>query len=220
MARLSSRAPIALACSLCLFRLAAAADDSPAYEFGDKVPLAESDLRAITLQVLATHPLLSSSPGIKYAESHRAGMTMPGGIKFDTADVVFYPHAESAGVKEAFQVQCRREVSSDLWTCDNVDIRRYVRLATQDFEVRVRGNLDHDELLALIEATRVVAQASTTESSVVANTAIIVLAANGGYFVNWGSPDGQGELTVEAHLRTDGNAATADDWQTSILPPE
>ena len=220
MARLSSRAPIALACSVCLFRLAAAADDPPAYEFGDKVPLAESDLRAITLQVLATHPLLSSSPGIKYAEAHRAGMTMPGGTSFDTADVVFYPHAESAGVKEAFQVQCRREVSSDLWTCGNVDIRRYVQLATQEFEVRVRGNLDHDELLALIEATRATAQASRTESSVVANTAIIVFAANGGYFVNWGSPDGQGELTVEAHLRKDGNAATAEDWQTSILPPE
>ena len=220
MARLSSRIPIALVCSVSLFRLAAAANDPPVYEFGDKVPLAEGDLRAITLQVLATNPLLSSSPGIKYAEAHRAGMTMPDGTPFDTADVVFYPHAESAGVKEAFQVQCKREVSSDLWTCDHVDIRRYVQLATQDFEVRVRGSLDHNDLLALIDATRSAVQASTSDDSVIADTAIIVFAANGGYFVNWGSPEGQGKLTVEARLKKDGNAATPEDWQTSILPPE
>jgi hypothetical protein len=160
MARLSSRVSIVLACSVCLLRLAAAADDAPAYKPGEKIPLAESDLRAITLQVLATNPLLSSSPGIKCTEAWRSGMLMPSGQVFNTAQVVFYPHAASAGIKEAFQAQCKREISFASWTCDHVDL------------------------------------------------------------VGWGSADGQGGLTVEAHLRRDGNAATSEDWQTSILPPE
>jgi hypothetical protein len=106
------------------------------------------------------------------------------------------------------------------WTCDHVELRRYVQLDSQDFEVRVKGNLILEEVLALIQATRAIVHASTTDGSAVPETAIMVLPANGGYLVAWGSPDGQGGLTVEAHLRRDGNAATSEDWQTSILPPE
>ena len=220
MARLSSPVSIALACSVCLFRLAAAADDPPVHKFGDKIPLVESDLRAITLQVLERYPLVASSPGIKFAEAHRAGILMPSGEAFDSASIVFYPHAASVGIKEAFQAHCRRVTSSESWTCDHVEIRRYVQLDSQDFEVRVKGNLSLEEVLALIQSTRSAVQAAATDGSAVPDTVMIVMPANGGYLVDWSSPGGKGGMTVEAHLVTDGNAATPGDWQTSFLPRE
>ena len=42
----------------------------------------------------------------------------------DIADVIYYPHAESEGVKQAFQVGCWRQEPSQSWTCDPAEIRR------------------------------------------------------------------------------------------------
>ena len=94
-------------------------------------------------------------------------------------------------------------------------LRRYVRLDSQDFEVRVVGDLKIDEILALIQATRGTAQ-STAAGPAVAEAAIIVVPANGGYVVGWGSDEGYEGVSVEARLRENGNPAVPEDWLTQI----
>jgi len=178
----------------------------------DRVPLDESDLQLITLQMLEKHPQLSSSPGIKVAEAWCEPTA-------DHADIIFYPYAERAGIKEALRVQCTRGLSDDLWSCDHVARRRYMQLETQDFEVRVVGNIGIKAALALIEATRRTAQASASDGSAIPEAAILILPAGNGYYVGWGSDDGQQTLSVEAKLKKDGNPVDPEDWQTSVLPP-
>ena len=184
------------------------------YSLGDSVPLDDSELRAITLQVLEKNPLLSSSPGIKSASAQRSVRST------DIASIIYYPHTESAGVKQAFQVRCLRTMPNKLWTCSEVEIRRYLRLESQDFEVRVTGNFGTDVALALIEATRGTAQANATGGSGNPETAIMIHPEGDGYMVAWGSPEGYLELLVKAELRDDGNPAKPDDWQASFWEPK
>src|SRR5262245_18793987 len=85
-------------------RLAAAGEAPQADPALDtEIPLGNADLRAITLQVLEQNPILASSPGIKAASAWR------GPDQIQVASIVFYPHSETAGIKEAFQTGCRRE---------------------------------------------------------------------------------------------------------------
>ena len=98
-------------------------------------------------------------------------------------------------------------------------MRRYLQLDSQDFEVRVEGNIGIEEALALIEATRGTAQASVSDSSAIPEAAIIMFPLEDGYLVGWGSDDGQQELDVMAYLKKDGNPAKPEDWQTKILQP-
>jgi hypothetical protein len=176
-------------CSLWLLALPAAAGDArTALSPGDKVPLEDADLRSITLRVLETHPLLAASPGIKHAEAWRNPTT-------DSAMIVFHPHSETAGIKTAYQAHCNRDIPNGAWACPADVIRRYVKLESQDFEVRVRGAIDLQGVLALIEA-------------------------NGGYHVAWGNRDGMGQVSVEAFLREDGNPANPDDWKVRLYQPE
>jgi hypothetical protein len=147
------------------------------YSLGDAVPIDESDLQNITLQVMANNPLLSSSPGIKFASAQRSVRST------DIASIVYLPHAESSGVKHAFQVRCLRQGPNELWMCDTVEIRRYVQLDSQDFEVRVAGNIGIEEALALIQATRGSVQASLTGGSVNPQTAIMIHSTGDAYLV-------------------------------------
>ena len=181
---------------------------------GENVPLDENDLRMITLQVLEKHPLLASSPGIKAAEAYRADRSTV------QAHVIYYPHVESAGIKQAFQVVCQRPIPEHAWSCFLVEIRRYLWLETQDFEVRVKGDIGHDAALALIQATRSTAQAGTTDGAEVPDTAIMVIPTGNHYVVVWGSDDGMGGVTVAAWLRKGGNPATSEDWRSRILEPQ
>ena len=192
-------------------QLVVAGEASPEVRPGDEIALDEADLRMITLQVLERNPLLSSSPGIKVASAMRQDPST------DIADIIFYPHAEIAGVKHAFRVQCYRQNPSELWTCDEVRLRRYMQLESQDFEVRVVGDLGIEQVLALILATRGVAQASASDGSTIPNTANIVLPAGDGYVVVWGTEEGMGQLLVQAQLKKGGNASKPEDWQTRIL---
>ena len=183
---------------------------SAGYSFGDDVPLDESDLQDITLEVLKENPVLSSSPGIKYAEATRArGST-------DMAGVIFYPHVESAGIKQAFQVNCSRHEPDHSWKCDPVTLRRYLQLDSQDFEVRVKGDIGFVEALALIQATRKTVQASASDNSITSKTAIMIYPDNVGYRITWGSVEGYQEITVRAHVRDGGNPSIAEDWQANI----
>lgn len=224
MVRLSSRIALALVISITLSPRLVAAGEPPRPDCasGDAVPLGESDLREITLRVLETHPLLSSSPGVKFAEAHRACRSIDH-VVWSTvhhAFVVFHPHVESAGIKQAYQAHCQRLIPTESWECGLVQIRRYLQLETQDFEVRVKGDIGHEAALALIQATRGTAQANATGGSEIPDTAIIIFPSGESYLVNWGSREGMGELTVEARLRKGGDPSRPEDWQTNIIQPE
>ena len=135
-----------------------------AISVGDEVPLTTADLDQITAQVLARSPLLSSSSGIKFASAQRSVRSV------DIADIIYYPHTETAGLKQAFQVHCQRQVPVESWTCGEAEIRAYLKLETQDFEVRVRGGIASDKALALIAATRHTIHSSAIEDSVMPET--------------------------------------------------
>lgn len=192
----------------------AAAEPSQAeYSLGDPVPFSESDLQKITLQVMQRTPLLSSSPGIKFASAQRSVRST------DVAAIVYFPHAESGGIKEAFQVRCVRQAPDELWKCDDAELRRYLQLDSQNFEVRVTADVGTEEALALIQATRKTVQTSATGASVVPETAIMILQDRNGYLVTWGSPEGYQKLMVRGHLRAGGNPAKPEDWQTRLFEP-
>lgn len=172
-----------------------------------------SDLQKITLQVLEKNPLLSSSPGIKFAAAQRSVRST------DIADIIYFPHADSAGIKQALQVKCHRKEPSQSWTCNPAEIRRYLQLESQDFEVRIRGKIGSEAAFALIQATRDTVQASVTGGATVPQTAIMIFPYDGGYLVTWGSPEGYQELTVQARLADGGNPAAPEDWQAWIYEP-
>lgn len=188
------------------------------------VPLTEADLQAITLDVVKRRPLLSASPGIKYSEAHRGfryhQMDGAGVIR---ANVLYYPHFDSGGVKQAYQVQCERSEPKGRWECPWIDIRRYIRVEGQEFETRVIGDVGTDAARALIEATREIAGAGFPDSAPVPSTAIIVSpmdSSESTYLVWWGSSDGESTVGVEARLRNGGDPQSPRDWATRIFEPE
>jgi hypothetical protein len=157
--------------------------------------------------------------------------------------VIFHPHADSRGIKEAFQVSCERTCENKTWTCDDVSIRRYLRLASQNFEVRITSEISLETALALIEATRRDLQA-VTDAADRPDTAIIIMPhldpgitwsrtpegvpelsrrpGDGGdpkvlgYRVTWGTPEGYSKVTMLAYLAEGGDPANPDDWHASL----
>lgn len=177
---------------------------------GDAVLLTDADLTEITLRVLEARPMLSSSPGIKAADAYRA---YPSG---DSASVIFFPHADSGGVKQAFQVQCERDVPDGAWRCPYIGIRRYMQVEGQDFETRVRAGIGSDVARTLIDATRSVARAGAAPASPPLDTAIMIIEVTDHFLVAWGSGDGQYSVSVQARLRQGGNPRDAQDWETVL----
>jgi len=188
-----------------------AAEDSPdpPADFELETELPESDRNAITLDVMSRYPILAASPGIKYARGSRR---YPSG---ESAHVIFYPHVETHGVKHALEVQCERSEPAGEWSCPIVEVRRYVKLDTQDFEVRVVGDIDLDGVLALTDATRALATAALPDA--VVNTVTMILEINGSYSVAWGSSTWREGIVVQATLKPGGNAANAADWTAFLL---
>ena len=184
------------------------------YSLEDAVPLDDSDLRAITLQLLDRNPLLASSPGIKFASAQRSDRST------DIASIVYQPHAESAGIKQAFLAQCQRQRPNKSWTCGDLKLRRYLQLDSQDFEVRVVGDVGAEVALALIQATRGTAQASATGGAGVPETAILIFPEGDNYLVTWGSPEGNQKLAVKARLRDGGRPTEPEAWETSVWEPK
>jgi hypothetical protein len=183
---------------------------SPLDRLGESVPLTESDLDQITAHVLRNNPLLSSSPGIKFADAQRSVRST------DIADVIFYPHLDSAGMKYAFQVGCWRTEPDPDWTCNPAEIRRYLRLDSQEFEVRISADIRAEDALALIQATREALSAGTPDGSYVSQTAIQVLQRKEGFLVSWGTPQGFQEVMLVARLADGGDPGNADDWQAGF----
>ena len=190
-----------------------AAADSPERVIDEPVPLPEAELRQITVSLLQLHSELASSPGVKAAGAYVGG---PGPT--DSAYVVFYPHTETHGIKEAFQAYCLRERASQTWTCDEVTIRRYVSLPSQDFEVRVTGDISSEATFALIDASRRDLQASATAVPDLPSTAIMILPLReGGYLIEWGTREGYWRLTMRAELVEGGDPADSDAWHARIV---
>lgn len=210
MARFPIFVAVALTTPLAVFA-AEAADNQPHPPVATdvEVKLEASDLDAITMDIVARYPILSASPGIKYAQ----GLQMyPSGV---SARVIFFPHSESRGVKNAIQAHCRRESPGAPWSCPSVESRRYVELDTQDFEVRVVGDIDLDGVLALADATRALAMAALPNIRV--DTLMVIYPMNGGFLVGWGSLSHREAVSVQATLKAGGNAANADDWSAFLL---
>lgn len=177
----------------------------------DNVPLSPEDLRDITAQVMANQPLLSSSPGIKFAEAIRIDRWSE-----DRADVIYYPHFESAGIKEAFQVTCSRKIPNTAWTCEDATIRRYLSLDTQDFEVRVKGSISSEAAIAFIEATRRLLPVKSVDSDDVPNTAMMLSSYDDSATVAWVNFEGQSHLMVKGELAEGGDPTRPEDWIVNI----
>lgn len=186
-----------------------------------RVKLEDADLQAITLEVLKVHPMLSASTGIKYADALCGYASMvdaeAASPSVIMANVFFHPHTETHGIKQAFETHCQRSASSQAWSCAT-EIRRYVKLDSQDFEVRVKGNLDLAGIQAVIEATRQPAALAGLKYSEVADTAHVILACSDGFVVSWGNKDGSGGLGLDARLRAGGIPADPNDSDVNALP--
>lgn len=212
--------------ALALFALAPAqaGEPKPPADAPDpRVILEDADLRMITLEVMKTHPLLASSPGVKHAEAYRGYQVSnegddPGISPIVNASVIFLPHSETAGVRNALQAHCSREHEAADWTCPVVELRRYVRLENQDFEVRVKGDLSLEAVLALVEATRATAASASKGGS--ADTVSMMVPCDDGYFVSWTDRDHQTGVLVLARLAAGGNPEERDDWEASLHQEE
>lgn len=177
-----------------------------------EVVLDEEDLRQIEGQVLAQNPLLSSSAGIKAAFAQRSVRST------DLADVIFYPHTESAGIKSAFQVGCSRKAPDGPWNCDEVDIRRYISLDSQHYEVRVIGQIDSTAAIDLIESARDALSSSEKGGSTRAYTAVMLKAYKNSYLVTFRPSEGSEGAVMWARLTAGGDPDDAGDWV--ITEPE
>lgn len=176
----------------------------------ESVPLSEQDLRDITDQVLAREPMLSSSPGIKFAEAIRFEGSE------DEAVVIFHPHQESGGIKEAYQAECFRQVPVAAWTCKAPEIRRYLSLDSQDYEVRVTGPISSDAAVAFLEATRRVLPARDDANSDVPDTAMKLSSFGDSAHVVWVNFEGRAHQVVKGRVAEGGDPALADDWVVEL----
>lgn len=189
-----------------LHSLRAGADEQSSEGHADDyVPLSQEDLRSITAEVLAKQPLLSSSRGIKYAEASRWQSE-------DFATVIYHPHSESAGIKQAFQVECTRQVKDTAWTCGDAEIRRYLALETQEFDVRVTGPIGSGAALALIEASRELLPVPVAGTSGVPDTAMKLSSYDDGATVIWVNFEGNSCLMVEGQLAEGGEPTRPGAW--------
>lgn len=210
--------------ALTLFALAPAqaSEPKPPVDAPDpRVTLGDADLRMITLEVMKTHPLLASSPGVKHAEAYRGYQVSseedgPAIGSIVNASVIFLPHSETAGVRNALQAHCLRELAGADWSCPVVELRRYIRLEEQDFEVRVKGSLTLEAVLALVEATRGTALAASNEGSAALDTVSMILPCDDGYFVSWTDRDHRSGVLVKARLAAGGDPAELNDWEASL----
>jgi len=180
----------------------------------EAVPLPDDELRQITLSLLERYPQLASSPGVKAAgvmdESGR------GPDETVASYVIFYPHTETHGIKEAFETVCQRKQASRTWVCNEPTIRRYMRLASQEYEVRVKGEITSEAALALIEASRRDLRASAAGHDF-PDTAIMVHTQRDRTFVQWGTPQGLSNVIMVGKLTEGGDPTNPDDWHATVF---
>jgi len=199
--------------------------EPPADAPDPRITLGDAELQTITLEVMKTHPLLASSPGIKHVDAYLGyrASSAEEDAKINPimqANVIFHPHSETAGVRNALQAHCSRDPVGADWSCPVVELRRYVRLDNQDFEVRVKGDLTLEAVLALVDATRGTALAASNDDSTTIDTISMILPCGDGYFVSWADRDHQSGVLVKARLAAGGDPAERDDWETWLHEAE
>ena len=184
-----------------------AADDRSSYDNRrhENVPLSEDDFRDITAQVMAKQPLLSSSQGIKAADASRV-------MGEEVAFVVYHPHSEEAGIKQAFQVECARRPPDKTWNCQDASIRRYLALATQDYEVRVTGPIEFSAAMTLIEASRQVLPLVADEGIAVPDTVRNISSFDDSANVVWVSFTGNSAILIQGRFAEGSDPAQPDSW--------
>jgi hypothetical protein len=200
-----ARASLSILCAA----YAVAEDAQSPVEIYDSVPLQSSDIRAITSVVLAAHPEVASSPGIKYAEAYRTPRAT------DAADVIFYPHTDTGGIKTALQVGCSRSGSDQPWACEPAELRRYLRVDNQDFEVRVTGDIGSAEALAVVEATRAGLPLYLESGNADQCQAIILRQASNGHKIQWACPERDTALFMHATAIAGSDTTQTSGWQVS-----
>ncbi len=192
--------------SLAPSRVAAGKQSAEGEPPSDIIPLSEEELREFSAQVLAEEPLLASSRGIKFAEAYGQGRGQ------DFAIIIFHPHSETAGFKQAFQSFFYREGAWDAWQYGDTDIRRYMALDYQDFDVRITGPIQADSALAVIEASRDALVDAIPDDSARPDTVVKVSAFNDRGKVMWGDSEGYRQLTMKAHVIEGGDPTQHRDW--------
>jgi hypothetical protein len=189
----------------------AGAQETRDFVVPESVPLPDDELSQITVSLLQRYPQLAGSPGVKSAGAYL-------GDGSDLATVIYYPHVERRGIREAVEAHCRRAEREAPWACDEVWSRRYLQLASQTFEVRLLAGIPAEAAFALIEASR----RDLDNGAGDASTAIMITAHHEEprqYFIGWGTPDGVLTLTMLAQLEHDGDPANPDAWHASIYEP-
>lgn len=204
-----------LALSLVFAGPTSAASEESTRSHGE-VPLAASDKREISALVLAANPDLASSPGIKYSLAFET----PGDGR--DAFVIFKPHADTGGVKQALQVDCLRASGDSPWSCDPAKVRRYMRVENQEVEVVVVGDIDSREALAVVEATRVSLPHYLDGQPADSCRAIQLMPGVTGYKVNWSCEEIDTGLFMHATSIAGADTTTVSGWQTSeyVLPQQ
>ncbi|MDJ0941298.1 MAG: hypothetical protein QNJ00_16170 [Woeseiaceae bacterium] len=184
---------------------AVSAENTPSDE---EAPLPKHERVQITTDLLQQYPNLAASPGIKsaYAPVERDGRI---GIM-----VYFHPHAESHGIKAAYRASCAWETSDQTWSCYRMVTRRYLTLDSQDYEVRVIGDIAADVALALIEGSRRDLVELIPDDR--PDTAIMIQPHAGHYAVAWGKNNGRATVSMLVQLADGGDPSNPDDWHSTI----
>jgi len=188
----------------------AAEADSSGRASVEVAPLADHERRQITLDLLDQYPELASSPGIKQAVApvDRDGRI---GIR-----VIFHPHAESHGIKEAYTASCAWEHLSHTWNCYAVEDRKYLTLPSQDFEVRVIGDIPADAAFAIIDASRRDLERILSEDPDRPDTATVIRRNKEDFGIAWATEDGATSLGMIVQLLEDGDPTISGDWHAYI----
>lgn len=188
----------------------AGAQQSPAV--AEAVPLPDDEIQQITLSLLQRYPQLAASPGVKAASAPPP--ETPG---FVGTTVIYHPHTERLGIKEAYEAHCLRQYPDKAWTCEDVTIRRYLQLDSQSWEVRVLGDISADAASALIDGSRRDLQAGVPDMPLPSTAILITPHTDGDYRITWGIPDGRIKLTMLAHLTEGGDPENPEHWHAIVL---
>ncbi len=196
-----------LSTSICMWSLSRAGTPADP-NCAQTAPIPEDEQQQIAQSLLGQYPLLAFSPGVKAGEAHPTGCPHTSSVSV----VVFHPHSEHRGVKEAYEALCEREYGVKTWRCDHVSILKYLKLSSQDHEVRVEGDIASEAAFAIVEASRRGLHAARGD---VKSTAMLIRPnrdGDGGYHIYWRHPN----ATVLARVTEGGDPANPDAWHTSI----
>lgn len=173
-----------------------------------EIELTEADLAEIKDVMIRNAPVLASSPGIKHTSAQKQGDEIG-------AQVLFYPYTESGGVAHAINASCYRAKPDDPWQCPAANLRTYLQLPAQEFQVRVIGNIDYDVAVALVDATgNALREHAISADYTPPDTAVMIVSNSDEVVtVGWGDSEGYLKLNVEARAMDRQNLRDPRSWQ-------